>query len=160
MSRTRITAPPGVPQILVTSLFDAPRELLFRAHIDPGLLVQWRGPRHMAMTIDRFDPHHGGTWRYIHWDPVEGEYTFRGVFHGTPSLEGIVQTFEYEGLLGHVSMGTVTFTQHGDKTLLSQNAVFQSVDNRDRELASGIQQGIGDSMERLDELLARIAPVC
>jgi uncharacterized protein YndB with AHSA1/START domain len=159
MARTEITAEPGVPQLLVTRIFDAPRELLFRAHIDPDLLVQWLGPRHMAMTIDRFDPRHGGMWRYIHWDPVGGEYAFRGVFHGTPSLDGIVQTFEYEGTPGHVSMETVTFSEEGDKTLLCQVAVYQSVEDRDHELAAGMAEGVYDSMERLDEVLARMTPV-
>jgi uncharacterized protein YndB with AHSA1/START domain len=159
MSRTQIIAEPGVPQILITREFDASRELLFRAHTDPDLLVQWLGPRRLTMTIDRLDPHHGGAWRYIHWDADGHEYAFHGVFHGTPSPDGIVQTFEFEEMPGHVSLGTVTFEEHGGKTRLSQNAVFQSVEDRDRELESGMEEGVNDSMERLDELLARLAPV-
>ncbi|MGE5289167.1 MAG: SRPBCC family protein [Micromonosporaceae bacterium] len=159
MAKTQIIAEPGVPQIVITREFDAPRDLLFRAHTDPDLLVQWLGPRRLTMTIDRFDPRAGGIWRYIHWDADGNEYPFHGVFHGTPSPDGIVQTFEFEGTPGHVSLGTVTFTEYGDKTMLSQNAVFQSVEDRDRELQSGMEEGVNDSMERLDELLARLAPV-
>jgi uncharacterized protein YndB with AHSA1/START domain len=159
MARTQIIAEPGVPQIVITREFDAPRDLLFRAHIDPDLLVQWLGPRRMNMTIDRFDPCDGGRWRYVHWDADGNEYRFHGFFHGTPSPDGIVQTFEFEGAPGHVSLGTVTFTENGDKTLLSQNAVYQSVEDRDRELQSGMEEGVNDSMDRLDDLLARLAPV-
>lgn len=157
MAGTQITAEPGIPQILITREFNSPREVLFRAHTDPDLLVQWLGPR--WLTIDRFDPRHGGTWRYIDWDPVSGEYSFRGVFHGTPSPGGIVQTFEYEGRPGRVSLQTVTFTEHGSTTLLSQATVFQSVEDRDWELESGMLLGATDSLECLDELLARITPV-
>jgi uncharacterized protein YndB with AHSA1/START domain len=159
MARTQITVEPGVPQIVITREYDAPRELLFRAHTDPDLLVQWLGPRWLIMTIDRFDPRHGGTWRYIHWDPEGGDYAFRGVFHGTPSPAGIVQTVEYERRPGRVSLQTVTFTELRNTTLLCQDTVFQSVQDRDRELESGILLGADDSLERLDELLARITPV-
>lgn len=159
MARTQITAERGVPQILITREFDATRELLFRAHIDPDLLTQWLGPRWLTTTIDRFDPQHGGIWHYIRWDPEGGEYAFRGVFHGIPSPDGIVQTFEYEGRPRHVSLRIVTFTEHGGKTTLSQNTVFQTVEDRDRELESGMGEEADDSMERLDELLARFTPV-
>jgi hypothetical protein len=84
---------------------------------------------------------------------------FGGVFHGVPSLDGIVQTLEFEGRPGHVSLRTVTFAEHGSKTMLSQNTVFQTVEDRDRELESGMGEEAGDSVERLDELLARFASV-
>ena len=159
MARTQITAQPGVPQILITREFDAARALLFRAHIDPDLLMQWLGPRWLTTTIDRFDPQHGGIWHYIRWDPEGGEYAFRGVFHGMPSPDGIVQTLEFEGRPGHVSLRIVTFTEHGSKTMLSQNTVFPTVEDRDRELESGMEEELDDSMERLDELLARFTSV-
>jgi len=93
MASTQIIAEPRAPQIVVTREFAAPRELLFRAHTDPDLLVQWLGPRQLTMTIDHFDLRDGGRWRYVHWDIDGNEYGFHGVFHGTPSLAGIVQTF-------------------------------------------------------------------
>jgi uncharacterized protein YndB with AHSA1/START domain len=159
MANTEIIADPGVPQILITREFDAPRELVFRAHVDPELLVQWLGPRRLTMTIDHLDARHGGTWRYTNTDTDGTEYAFHGVYHGTPSPDGIVQTFEYEGTPGSVSLQTATFEEHGGKTLLRQNAVFQSVEDRDRMVESGMEEGINEGMERLDELLARLAPV-
>lgn len=159
MATTTIIAEPGVPQILLTREFAAPRDLLFRAHTDPDLFVQWLGPRTQTMTIDHLDVRDGGTWRYIHRDADGNEYGFHGVYHGTPSPDGIVHTFEFEGMPGHVSLETLTFEERGGKTLLRQNTVFQSVEDRDGMIASGMEQGVNDSMERLDELFARLTPM-
>jgi uncharacterized protein YndB with AHSA1/START domain len=157
-AKTQILAEPGVPQIVITREFDASRELLFRVHTDPELLVQWLGPRDLMMTIDHFDVRDGGTWRYTHLDADGNEYGFHGVFHGRPSAEaGIVQTFEYEGAPGHVSLQTLTLEVRGGRTLLRTNAVFQSVEDRDGMIQSGMEVGVNDGMERLDELLARLA---
>jgi uncharacterized protein YndB with AHSA1/START domain len=159
MTKTQIIAEPGVPQIVISREFNAPRELLFRAHIDPELLVQWLGPRRLTMSIDRLDARDGGTWRYTHRDADGNEYAFHGVYRGTPSPAGIVQTFEFEGMPGHVSLETITFEEHGGKTLLHQNAIFQSVEDRDGMMQSDMEIGVNDSMERLDELFAKLAPV-
>ena len=158
MAKTQIVAEPGVPQIVITREFDAPRELLFRAHTDAALLVQWLGPRALTLTVDRLEARDGGRWRYIHRDAEGTEYAFHGVYHGTPSPDGIVQTFEFEGAPGHVSLETLTFEDQDGTTLLRQSAVFQSVADRDAALQSGMERGVNEGMERLDELVARLAP--
>ena len=155
MSKTEITAEPGTPMITITREFDAPRELVFRAHTDPDLLAQWLGPRELTTAVDRYDARDGGTWRYVQTDPEGNKHGFHGVFHGDPSPEAIVQTFEYEGTPGHVCLQTVTFTERGGKTLLRTVAVFQSVADRDGMVASGMERGVHDSGERLAELLTR-----
>jgi uncharacterized protein YndB with AHSA1/START domain len=160
MGTTRIIAEPGIPQIMITREFDAPHELLFRAYTEPELLVQWLGPRDQAMTIDHFDVRHGGTWRYASRGADGIEHGFHGVFHGTPSLEdGIVQTFEYEGVPGHVCLETATFEDLGGKTLLRLNSVYQSVDDRDAMIQSGMEDGVQEGFDRLDELILRLVPV-
>jgi uncharacterized protein YndB with AHSA1/START domain len=159
MAKTQIIAEPEVPQIVITREFDAPRDLLFRAYTDPELLVQWLGPRRLTMTIDRHEAHDGGTWRFIHRDADGNEFGFHGVFHGTPSPEGVVRTFEFEGAPRHVSLETLTFEERGGRTLVRTNAVFQSIEDRDAALQSGMEEGVNESMERLDELVARLAPV-
>ena len=156
-AKTRIVAEPGMPQIVITREFDAPRALLFRAHTDPQLLAQWLGPRRLTMVVERNDVRDGGIWRFINRDGDGIEYGFHGVFHGTPSPESIVRTFEFEGAPGHVSLETLTFTEHGGKTLVRVNAVFQSVEDRDFMLESGMEDGVNEGYERLDELLARLA---
>jgi uncharacterized protein YndB with AHSA1/START domain len=154
MARTEIVAEPGSLQILMTREFAAPRELLFRAHTDPALLVQWLGPRDLSMEVDHFEVRDGGRWRYVSRDADGGEYGFRGVFHGTPSVDGIVQTFEFEGMPGHVCLETMTFEERDGKTILRGNSVFQSVADRDGMIESGMEIGINEGYEKLDELLA------
>ena len=137
MSKTAITAEPGIPMITITREFDAPRDLVFRAHTDPDLLVQWLGPRDLTTTIDRYETRNGGPWRYLQPDAEGNTYGFHGVFHGDPSPDGIVQTFEFEGAPGHVSLQTATLAERGRKTLLRTVSAFQSVEDRDAMVASG-----------------------
>jgi uncharacterized protein YndB with AHSA1/START domain len=156
MPKTQITAAPGVPQIVITREFEAPRDLVFRAHTDPELLVQWLGPRDLTMTVDTYDTRDGGKWRYVHKDAQGNEFGFHGIFHGTPSPDAIVQTFEFEGAAGHVALDTYTFTEHDGKTLVRSVSSFQSVEDRDGMVASGMERGVRDSGERLEELLAKL----
>lgn len=154
MGKTQITAEPGVPQIIITREFDAPRDLVFRAYTDPELLVQWLGPRDLTMSIDTYQARDGGKWRYVHTDAQGNAYGFHGVFHGTPSPDGIVQTFEFEGAAGHVSLDTATFDERDGRTLVRSVSSFQSVEDRDAMVAAGMEHGVHDSHERLTELLA------
>lgn len=156
MSNTRITAEPGVPLIVITRDFDAPRDLVFRAHTEPGLLVQWLGPRDMTMTVDGYDVRDGGRWRYVHTDAEGNAYAFHGVFHGDPSPQAIVQTAEFEGAPGHVKLDTTTLDERGTRTLVRTVSAFSSVADRDAMIASGMDRGARDSDERLAELLTRL----
>jgi uncharacterized protein YndB with AHSA1/START domain len=153
MTEMKVTAEPGVPQVLTEREFDAPRELLYRAFTDPDLLTQWLGPRKYAMKVDRFDLRDGGTYRYLHVGDDGAEHAFHGVFHGEATLDGIVQTFEYEGWPGHVSLDTVTFEERDGKTVVRTNTVFQSIEDRDGMVQSGMADGMNEGYERLDELL-------
>ena len=159
MPKTEIVASPGVPQTVITREFDAPRELVFRAYTDPELLARWLGPRSVTTTIEHFDVRHGGTWRYVSRDADGNEYSFHGVFHGDPSPDGIVQTFEFEGAPGHVCLETATFEEQNGRTLVRLNSVFQSVGDRDAMIVSGMEAGVNEGFERLDELIARLAAV-
>jgi uncharacterized protein YndB with AHSA1/START domain len=156
-AKTQIIAEPGTLQIVMTREFDAPRELVYRAYTDPELLVQWLGPSRMTMTIERHELRDGGVYRYIHRDADGVEAAFHGVFHGEPSLEGdVVRTFEYEGFPGHVSMETLTLEERDGKTLIRTNSVYQSVEDRDGMVASGMESGVNEGMAKLDALLARL----
>jgi len=129
---------------------------VFRACTDPELLVQWLGPRELTMTVDQFDLRNGGVWRYVHTDAEGNEHGFHGVFHGTPSRQGYVQTFEYEGWPGRVALDAYTFEEHDGGTRLTSVTSFQSVEDRDGMIASGMEHGVHDSHERLTELLATL----
>jgi uncharacterized protein YndB with AHSA1/START domain len=155
MGKTEIVAEPNSHAIAMRREFAAPREFLFRAHTDPTLLVQWLGPRELTVDVDRFEVRDGGRWRYISRDANGGEYGFRGVFHGTPSVDGIVQTFEFEGMPGHVCLESLRFEEHDGRTILHAQSVFQSVADRDGMIASGMETGVDEGYEQLDELIAR-----
>ena len=156
MTEMTITAKPGVPAVLTSREFDAPRDLVYRAFTKPDLLAHWLGPRKYTMTVDRYDLRDGGTWRYVHADNAGNAWGFHGVFHGTASLDGIVQTFEFEGAPGHVSTDTATFEEHDGKTTVRTNSVFQSVEARDAMVDNGMADGMSEGYERLDELVAKL----
>jgi uncharacterized protein YndB with AHSA1/START domain len=149
---THITAPDGTPFIEVVREFDAPIGLVFRASTDPDLVARWLGPRELTMRVIEFDARAGGSYRYVHTAPDGAEYAFRGVFH-TVTEELMIQTFEFEGAPGSVSLETRALDDIGGRTRLQQNAVFPSVAARDAALAAGMERGITDSMDRLGELL-------
>lgn len=157
MGTTEITANPGEQQIMITREFAATPELLFRAYTEPELLAQWIGPRELNTKIDHLDVRNGGTWRYVQTNDEGNEFGFHGVYHGEPSLDGVVQTFEFEGVPGHVALETLRFEPRGDSTLVRTIAVYQSVQDRDAMVASGMERGVRDSMDRLAELLERIS---
>lgn len=156
MADVQISVPPGTPQIVATVDFEAPRLLVYRAFLEPDLLSQWLGPRRVTMTIDEYDPRDGGRYRYTHHDADGNTYTFHGVFHGDPSLDGAVQTFEYEGAPGHVSLETLTLEERDGRTYVQTSSVYQSVEDRDAMVEAGMGTGVTESMERLEALLEKL----
>lgn len=155
MSETMITARPGTPFIEVVREFDAPREQVFRAWTDPELVPQWLGPRGMAMKLFAYDARTGGSYHYIHADE-RGEYGFRGVFHNVIPDELIIQTFEYDGAPNQVSLDTTTFEDLvGGRTRVHGRSIYTSIEHRDAMIASGMEHGLRESMQRLEEVLAR-----
>jgi uncharacterized protein YndB with AHSA1/START domain len=156
-NQTKISAPPGKQELYITREFDAPRELVFKAFCDPELVIRWLGPKNMKMTIERFDARSGGSYRYIHTDEKGNSYAFHGVVHEVTAPERVIQTFEFEGLpeRGHVSIDTSLFEElPGGRTKLTIHSVFRSVSDRDGIMMSGMERGVNDSYNRLDEVLA------
>ena len=156
MAKTEITAEPGTSHITVTREFEAPRDLVFRAFTDPALIPRWLGPRELTTTVTEYDVRDGGRYRYVHTDAEGNEYAFRGVFHGAPAPERTVQTFEFEGMPGHVALESVTMTEQDGRTLVRTLSSFQSVEDRDGIVSSGMEEGVRDSDERLEALLVEL----
>ncbi len=152
---TQIIADPGLPTVEIVREFDAPPEAVFRAHTDPELVVQWLGPRRLTMRIDHYDARTGGSYRYIHTDADGTEYRFYGAFHEVRPSERIVQTFTYEDYPDGVSLDTLTLEDLGDgRTRLRGLSVVDSMEARDAMIAGGMETGVREGYERLDELLA------
>ncbi len=157
--RLVISAPPGQLDLRITRVFNAPRTLVFKAFVDPELYVQWLGPRRIKMVLEKFEPRSGGSWRYSHVDENGNKYGFHGVYHEVLEPSRLIDTFEYEGLpeSGHVSLETARFEElPGGKTRLAILDVFQTVADRDGMLQSGMEEGLSEGFERLDELLEKM----
>jgi len=157
MDSTRIEAPAGLPYLDVEREFDAPRDLLFRAHTEPDLLVQWLGPERYEMVVDRWEVKDGGRWRYVHRGADGIDYGFHGVFHGDPSPDNLVQTFEFEGAPGYVSLDRLTLEEHDGRTTVRIHSVHQTVEGRDAMIAGGAASGMNEGFNRLERLLATLA---
>jgi uncharacterized protein YndB with AHSA1/START domain len=156
MSKTQIDAPAGVPFVDITREFDAPLDLVHRAWTDPELVKQWLGPRRLKMIIERWEPRAGGTYRYLHREESGEQYGFHGVFHSIEP-ENMVQTFEFEGFPGHVSLDRVQLEDlGGGRTRARLHSVYQSLEDRDGMVSAGMGDGITEGFERLDELLAKM----
>ena len=155
-SGTRIIAERGKQEVVITRIFDAPRNLVFKAYTDRNLISQWLGPRRFTTIVEKMDVRPGGIWRFVNRDAGGNEYAFHGVFHDIVSPESIVRTFEFEGTPGHVSLETLTLEEINGKTKVTGKSVFQSVEDRDEMLREGMEEGVIESMDRLAELLATV----
>ena len=151
-----IEAQPGGREIVITTTYDAPRELVWRAYTEPDLIKQWWGPRELTTNIEQMDVRPGGIWRFVQKDPDGKEYAFRGVYHSLMRHELIIQTFEWEGMPGHVSLQVARFDEKDGRTTVKAIAVFETVEDRDGMIQTGMKRGVDEGAERLSELLSRL----
>ncbi len=156
MSKLNLIAEPGSHAVTMSRTLDAPRELVFKVYIDPELVPRFWGQRETETIVDKMEVKHGGVWRYVMRNPDGAEYAFRGVYHLIAPNEKIVHTFEFEGMPGHICLETVTFKEHGGKTTVTDSTVFQSVEDRDGMLNSGMEEGANEFWEQFEELLNRL----
>ena len=151
---TQSIVDPDVPLVRIVREFDAPVAKVFRAHVDPDLFTQWNGPDDLEMTIDHFDCRTGGGYRY---EMVRGDeaFGFYGSFHEVRTNELIVQTFCFEGVPDGVALEKLAFEDLGDgRTRLTATSLVDSFEDRDAFVASGMETGVQEGYQRLDELLA------
>jgi uncharacterized protein YndB with AHSA1/START domain len=151
---TTITAPTGLPFVDTTREFDAPIAAVFRAHTDRDLYAQWLGPRNATLEITEFDATTGGRWAYSGGEGTEA-WGFHGFFHTVEQNALIIQTFEFSGAPNAVGLSITTFEEVDGKTRLTAHEVYPTTEVRDMALASGMEYGVIEGYERLDEILAR-----
>jgi uncharacterized protein YndB with AHSA1/START domain len=144
---------PSDREIVMTRVFDAPRDLVFEAHSSCEHMSRWWGPRKYEVVSCEIDFRPGGKWRIVHRDPDGEEFGFHGEYREIVRPERIVWTFEFEGMPGHVSVETLTLEEHDGKTTFTGTSVFDSVEERDGMLESGMESGAAETMDRLDEYL-------
>jgi uncharacterized protein YndB with AHSA1/START domain len=151
---TEIIVDPDVPLVRIIREFDAPPSKVFRAHTDPELAAQWMGPRGYTNEIDEWDARTGGAWRYRCVTP-DGEQAFYGSFHELRPDEVIVQTFCWAGMPDGVALERLVLEDLGDgRTRLVATSLVDSFEARDAFVSSGMEVGIKEGYERLDEILA------
>jgi uncharacterized protein YndB with AHSA1/START domain len=148
---------PSDKEIRLTRIFDAPRDLVFEAHTSCEHMSNWWGPRRYEFGSCEIDFRPGGKWRIVHKGPDgEEDQGFHGEFREIVPPERIVWTFEWEGMPGHVSVETLTLEEHDGKTTVTANSVYDSVEERNGMLNSGMESGAAESYERLDEYLEKM----
>ncbi len=154
--QAEIVVEPGKLDLTIIREFDAPRELVFRAHVDPELYARWLGPRRLRTEWITFNPVSGGSWQYVSHDTDGSSYGFNGAYHYVNAPETIISTFEFTGLpeRGHVSLERMDLEElPGGRTRLIAKSVYLTQEDRDGMVASGMEYGVQESYQRLDELL-------
>jgi uncharacterized protein YndB with AHSA1/START domain len=148
---------PSEREIVMTRVFNAPRQLVFKAYTDPNLIPRWWGPRRYTTVVDKLDVRVGGAWRFVQHDDAGHEFGFHGEFREIAPPERLVQTFEFEAMAGHVVQDTIVFEDLGAQTRVTVTSLFASPEDRDGMLQSGMEEGANESNERLEELLQALS---
>lgn len=144
---------PSDTEIKQERMFDAPRELVFRAYTDPEIVPQWWGPHGYTTRVDQMDVRPGGKWRSVQHDPEGNEFAFRGEYLEVVPPERLVGTFEYEGQPGSIAVETMTLEAVDGGTRLTAVMRFDTKEERDGMLEAGMEQGASESMDRFEALL-------
>jgi uncharacterized protein YndB with AHSA1/START domain len=155
-TRLATVTTPTDREIRIERVFDAPRDRVFALYTDPSSVPEWWGPRATTTIVDVMDVRAGGSWRFVSRDADGSETAFRGTYREVSPPERIVQTFEWEGMPGHVSVETAEFEDLGDRTRVVTTSIFHTPEERDGMLGSGMESGMNETYQRLDELLARM----
>jgi len=152
--KAKITTP-GDRDVRIERIFNAPRERVWKAMTDPNLVAQWWG-RGNKLVVEKFDLVRGGHWRFVEHANNQS-HGFEGRFAEINPPEKIVQTFEWDGMPGHVALETMTLEDLGaGRTRLVTTSLFMTAEDRDGMLQSGMEGGLNQSYEALDRLLATI----
>lgn len=153
-SKTTFVTEPGQLWMRMERVFDASRDRVFNAYVDPEAIPRWWGPRDLVTTIDKLEAKQGGIWRFVQ-RRGERTFAFHGVFHEVRRPETIVQTWEFEGAPGNVLLNAFTFEElnGGRSTRVSALSVCQTTEAAEALIKSGAERGAREGWERLAELL-------
>ena len=162
MTMTEQTSPLNLKMISDTEIemsrvFNAPRQLVFEAYSKPEHVKRWWGQRGSTMTSCEIDFRPGGKWRFVTREKDGNEYAFRGEFREIVEPERIVQTFEFEPMAGHISVDHLTLTEQDGKTTMTIRSTFDSKEDLEGMISSGMETGAAESYDRLEELLQTLA---
>jgi uncharacterized protein YndB with AHSA1/START domain len=152
-SYKHVMSTPSEREVRVERIFNAPRERVWQAMTNPELVAKWWG-RGNKVVVERMELERGGHWRFVeHSD--HGTHGFEGRYSEIVPPERVVQTFEWDGMPGHVVLETMTLEDLGDgRTKLVNVSLFMTTADRDGMMQSGMEEGMAQSYEALDRVLS------
>lgn len=154
MSKNNLEVDREERTITMSRVFDAPRQLVWKVCTDPDLVPRWWGPRALTTIVDKMEVKVGGAWRYIHKDADGNEYAFNGVYKEVEPPERMTYTFEFEPMAGHISTETITLEAlPGGKTRITARTTYDTPEDLEAVLQSGMEGGAVETWDRLEELL-------
>jgi uncharacterized protein YndB with AHSA1/START domain len=154
--KLELIAEPGKPTIVTRRVVDAPRALVFEAFTNPEHLKRWLGPRSRTLVVCESDLRVGGKYRWVLRAENGHEAHFHGEYREINPPERIVRTFVFDLHPEDVAVETLYLEERDGKTIITTTAVASSVKERDAHLANGMEKGIVEGYERLDDLLASL----
>jgi uncharacterized protein YndB with AHSA1/START domain len=143
---------PADDQILITREFDAPKHLVYKAFTTPELVRRWWHANRGEMTVAEIDLRVGGKWRYVMVAEGDFEVGFHGEYREIVPNERIVSTEIYEGMPDTEAVNTMTLTEAGGRTTLEILVQHASKEHRDAHIESGMEAGMQDAMDLLEEV--------
>jgi uncharacterized protein YndB with AHSA1/START domain len=143
---------PTDEQILITREFDAPKQLVYEAWTTPELVKRWWSGKRGSMTLAEIDLRVGGMWRYVMIANGGFEVAFHGEFREIVPNERIITTEVFEGFPDGEAVDTVTFTEADGRTTLTMLVQHASKEHRDAHVNSGMEGGMQESMDALEEV--------
>lgn len=156
MSKTTFTIMRDERKVVMERTFDAPREAVFEAFIDPNAIPKWWGPRNYTTTVEEMDVRVGGVWRFLVRDDRGNEHGFHGAYRKIDPPKLLSCTFNFEDIPGdHELIQTWTFEDLGGRTKVTSTATYAKVDDLDGMVASGMEWGATESWNRLAELVEK-----
>ena len=147
---------PSDREIVMTREFNASARALFEVWTKPEHVRKWYAVRGTTMTVCDIDLRVGGAWRWVLVHPGRAEIAFSGVFREIDPPRRLQRTEVFEAMPGAESLVTFTFDEKDDRTTLTMNMLFQSKQDRDVCLRSGMELGVKECFQRIDELVASL----
>lgn len=147
---------PTPTSVRIVRSFDAPVELVWRAHTEPALVKQWMtGPEGHSLPVCEIDFRVGGTARYV-WKNPDFEMGMTAEFKEIVELERIVHTERYDAWPEGATTVTATFAEHGGTTTITIQIEYLSQEARDTAMQPGFAEGFAASYEHLDSVLSAL----
>lgn len=147
------------PAVVITRVFNAPRELVFKAYTSCEHVSRWWGPSRHTFASCSMDFVEGGTWRFVLRNANGDEYPFTGEYREIQAPERLTWTFTFdiEPFNAFPAVETMVFTEEDGRTTLTGTSTYPSFEIRDQVVTTGMEEGAAETYDRLEEYAAGLA---